>query len=443
MMADNPFTFENIPNLVPEGDAARQAVDSLRGYAYQVLASALVWVDLGERDRLYLEVAEDYAVMAQNLSAVQVKDTATSSTMTLNSSNVQEAIGSFVYLVARNPRVSVELRYLTTSTIGTERKVADRPCGIAGMEYWRKAAVASDVAPLRAILESETFPPTVRDFVRARNDAEVRRDLLQKIHWDCGAPDFQTLHDDLQERLIVVGRDRFSLAAPEARRLADVLAYRVLQKSVLKTPAERVLNRAELYEILNAAAEVAMPRATAFALLSELTTGMTGSMADGLGPAGTLAGQEPGWLIGSDALPSPQRFIARPALETAAVSAVDRFGAAILIGASGLGKSHVARVAAESSAGAFVMVDLRDADAAETRRRLDIVFGRIGGMKVPLLILEDLNKFDDPGVARALGRVLEALRRRDRTALVTLYRRPSVNAAAVAGELGSRIWTGR
>jgi hypothetical protein len=254
------FSAGNIPDLVPEGDTARQAVDSLRGYAYQVLASALAWVDLGERERLYLEVAEDYAVVAEKLSAVQVKDTAASGTVTLNSPNIHQAIQSFVDLVGRNPGVSVELRYLTTSTIGTERGVSDRPGGIAGLEYWRKAAAGSAVAPLRAILESEAFPTTVQDFVRVRNDPELRRDLLQKIHWDCGAPDFQTLRNDLQERLIIIGREHFSLAVPDARRLSEILAYRVLCKCVLKTPDERVLKRAELYEILGAAAEVAMRR---------------------------------------------------------------------------------------------------------------------------------------------------------------------------------------
>jgi hypothetical protein len=398
-----------------------------------VLASALAWVDLGEREQLYLEVAEDYAVVAEKLSAVQVKDTAASGTVTLNSPNIHEAIQSFVDLVGRNPGVSVELRYLTTSTIGTERGVSDRPGGIAGLEYWRKAAAGSAVAPLRAILESEAFPTTVRDFVRVRNDAELRRDLLQKIHWDCGAPDFQTLRDDLQERLIIVGREHFSLAAPDACRLAEILAYRVLCKCVLKTPKERVLKRAELYEILGAAAEVAMPRAAISAILSQFATGIAGSLAGGMGSGGALAAQEPGWLINSDTLPSPQRFIARPLLDNAVASAMDQFGAAILVGATGLGKSHVARVAAETRAGAFVIVDLRGVDAAETRRRLDIVFGRIGGMKIPLLVLEDLNQFDDPGVALALGRVLEALRRRDGAALVTCYLKPSLKAVTAAG----------
>lgn len=434
MAADNPFTPGHLHDLVPEGDAARQAVDSLRGYTYQLLASALAWVDLEERDRLYMEVAEDYAIMAQGLSAVQVKDTAASGSVTLNSPNIREAIRSFVDLVTRNPGVPIELRYLTTSTIGIEKTVADRPGGIAGLEYWRKAAAGSDVSPIRAILDNEEFPATVRAFVQARDDAQLRHDLLQKIHWDCGAPDFQTLREELQDRLIVIGRKHFNLAAQDARRLADVLAHRVLRKSVLKKPEERVLKLAELYEILGDAAEVAVPRSALSAVLSQLTTGMAGSLAEGGTVTSALATlDEPGWLIRSSTLPAPQRFIARPALEEAVTGAIKQFGAAILIGASGVGKSHVARAAAERDAAEFVIADFRDIDASETRRRLEIVFGRIGGVQAPLILLEDINHFDDPGVALSVARVMEALRRRDRVALVTCYRKPSSKAAVVAG----------
>lgn len=51
--AQNIFTAGN-NGLVPEGDAARQAIDSLRGYAYQVTAAALAWLDLGTAERLFL-----------------------------------------------------------------------------------------------------------------------------------------------------------------------------------------------------------------------------------------------------------------------------------------------------------------------------------------------------------------------------------------------------
>jgi hypothetical protein len=147
MTVDSFFTPGKTADLVPEGDTARQAVDSLRGYAYQVLASALAWVDIAETEHLYLEVAEDYAILARDtLDAVQVKDTAPSGTVTLNSVSIRNAIASYVDLAARNAGIG-SLRYRTTSDIGVEKAVSDRPGGIAGLEYWRKAAAGANVAP--------------------------------------------------------------------------------------------------------------------------------------------------------------------------------------------------------------------------------------------------------------------------------------------------------
>jgi hypothetical protein len=422
MTPDNLFTPGKGTDLVPEGDAARQAVDSLRGYAYQVLASALAWVDIGETERLYLEVAEDYAIMArETLDAVQVKDTAASGTVTLNSVNIRDAIASYVDLAARNAGIPVSLRYLTTSGIGIEKAVCNRPGGIAGLEYWRKAAAGANVAPLRDLLERDDFPAAVRDFSRTRDDGQLRRDLLQRIKWDCGQPDFATLRADLEERLIVVGRDRFGVSAPDARRLADMLGFRVLCKTILKKPEERVLRRSELYELIGETAEVAVPRAALATLISQLASGVLGSLTGAEGGSAALAASDPGWLIPSRTLPAPVRFIPRMAVQDAALLALSNYGCAILMGASGLGKSHIARAAALACAGAYVMVDFRDVDSAETRRRLDNVFGRVGGLDMPLLIFEDLNHLGDPTVARALGRVMEALRYRDRSALITCY----------------------
>ena len=166
----------------PRGRGCAPGCRFLRGYAYQTVAAALAWLDIDERGQLYLEVAEDYAIVAkQALSAVQVRDTEGSGSVTLNSVNIRDAIAAFVDLVGRNPNVSVDLRYFTTSVIGTEQAIVDRPAGIAGLEYWRKAASRADPSPLRAILESEKFPEPVRAFVNARDDAALRRDLLQKI----------------------------------------------------------------------------------------------------------------------------------------------------------------------------------------------------------------------------------------------------------------------
>jgi hypothetical protein len=213
----------------PTGEVERQAVASLRGYAYQVAAATLAWLDIDSTARVYLEVAEDYAVLArQSLNAVQVKDTAHSGSVTLNSEGVREAITAFVGLVEKNKDRKVELRFLTTSHVGTEHKTSDRPGGEAGLLYWRRAAAGADVGPLRAILVSERFPAEVKHFVNSLDDEALRRDLLQRVYWDCGKPDLVGITQEIEERLIVLGRERFNLPASEAKRLVNVLMYLAL-----------------------------------------------------------------------------------------------------------------------------------------------------------------------------------------------------------------------
>src|SRR4051812_11302786 len=108
----SPFTSG--PRLIdsPRGDPAAQALASLRGYAYQLYASGLAWVALKPVEALYLEVAKDFSVVAEEaLRAVEVKDTAASSA-TINSKGVRETLTGFVDLVERNPGYTVYLRYL-------------------------------------------------------------------------------------------------------------------------------------------------------------------------------------------------------------------------------------------------------------------------------------------------------------------------------------------
>jgi len=253
----NPFTPGASIDSTPTGEVERQAVASLRGYAYQVAAAALAWLDLDARGKVYLEVAEDYAIVARHsLDAVQVKDTAESGSVTLNTEAVREAINTFVALVAKNKDRNVQLRYFTTSPVGTEHKTSDRPAGEAGLLYWRQAAAGADVGPLRTILTSDKFSADVHAFVGLRDNEALRRELLQRIYWDCGKPDLAGIMQELEERLVVLGRETFNLPATDARRLANLLSYHVLKKSVLKNAPDRFLTRAELYSVIDTATQI-------------------------------------------------------------------------------------------------------------------------------------------------------------------------------------------
>ena len=419
--------------VMPEGDPARQAVASLRGYAYQVAVAALAWIDVAENDRIFLEVAEDYATVARNaLEAVQAKDTAASGAATLNTSGVREAVESFVDLTARNASRHVVLRYFTTSPIGMEHRVDDRPAGEAGLVYWRKAAGGADVSPIRAILLSDTFSEAVRTFVSARDNEALRRDLLQNIHWDCGAPDLSMIRRELEERLVVVGRDRFQLPADEARRLTDTLMYTVLLASIRAKAEERVLSRSMLYTTIDTATRLSMPRASVDTL-ARLSTALSGALTGGGSNNAAFSLAELGWIVASGDLPVLANSVPRPALETKIEATLQARGAAILFGGSGLGKSLVARAVAHARSAQFECLDFRDLGAAETRHRLDFLFARIGEFTSSVMIFDDLNHLDDAGVTLALARIVSALCRRDRSALFTCYRKPSARSLVEMG----------
>ena len=433
MSSNDLFNAGTAPEHFPKADAAHQAVDSLRGYAYQALATALAWLDIDEHGRLYLEVAEDYATIAQQvLSAVQVKDTKRSGQVTLNSKSVRNAVAAFVDLVERNPNIQICLRFFTTADIATEQSVADRPAGMAGLRYWRKVAGGAAASPLRKILESDKFPKSVRAFCTTRDDAELRRDLFTRIHWDCGKPDFSTLRQELEACLIVFGRDRFHLPAPEARRLADHLVYQVLEISTLKQSEERVLTLSKLYELIDSATRVSVPRSAIDALI-RLGSDLTLLFSGGLGPKNILSTAQKGWLIEGTTLPVPQGMIARSSVESAVAASLGDCSVCVLVGSSGLGKSTVSRAVAVARTNTFFIADFRDTTTDESGHRLDMLFARIGGLPPSLLILEDLNHLDKPHVVLSLARFIEASRRHDHEVLITCYRKPPLTALADVG----------
>jgi hypothetical protein len=231
----------------PIGDAAREAIASLRGYAYQIVASTLAWLDLSAEEVLYLEVAEDFAVVAQNaLKATQAKNTQASSTVTLRTDSVIRCIESFVALQKLNSSLAVELHYLTTSEVGLEHRVEHRLGNEPGITSWRKAAAGADVGAIRSYLTSDLFSADVREFAIACDDQNLRNRILKKIHFDCAAPNLSGIEEELERRLAVLGPTRWRFAATRARQVADLLAYAVLKASIRPERERRLLTSADL-----------------------------------------------------------------------------------------------------------------------------------------------------------------------------------------------------
>lgn len=76
------------------GDRRRQAIPTLKGYAYQIWQSLYPWVTLKEYEVLFLEGAEDVDILgpAESAETVQIKETAGSGPVTLRSKDVVTSV---------------------------------------------------------------------------------------------------------------------------------------------------------------------------------------------------------------------------------------------------------------------------------------------------------------------------------------------------------------
>ncbi len=409
----------------PLGDPSREAVASLRGYAYQLYASALAWLDLGIEEELHLEVAEDYAIAASDaLKAVQVKDTGPTA-VTINTQGVRDTIVSFVRLVEQNPRQTVFVRYLTTSPIGMERSTDDRASGKATLEYWREAATSADVAPLRTVLLSVGLPTAVTDFMEVRSDSELRNDLLKRIQWDCGQPDLAAIQEELGSRLDHYGSQNLGLKGDEGRQLSGIVIKHILDV-VVKPKPRRVLF-SELAKLLEDATSLRVSRRVGNSLLEMAAAKMAadrGSSSKALVPC---------VLENEGERPMPPILTRRKNLVDDIIARAKRHSFVAICGASGMGKTVLARLAGRQLGGNWKIVDLRNASAAETIPHLDQASLELPSSRSAGVILDDLNEIEEPAARRAVIRVLSAARRNDILCFVTSYSPPSARALSELG----------
>lgn len=405
----------------PQGDAVRQAVPALRGYRYQLIASALAWLSLSDGEQLHLEVAEDYAVAAEGaLVGTQVRDNAASGSLTLRSKGVGAAIDGLAKLHSLNRTRRVTINYLTTAEIGLER---DRIDGIEGpaLLYWRRSLVSGDVSPLRKAILALGLKPETRDWIEGLNDQKFRVEMLGGIHWLSGAPDISNMRDELEAGLIEYVASNRGLNSRAGRDMVAPVLEKVF--STATSSATRVLRRADLLTLIDADSTVTISKAS-------LRYSDTGSVYG-----------RPSVLIPMTELPLRGMYTRRPALIRKIAETCSLTGLSVLVGGTGTGKSLAARFAAENIGGDWAVADFRDLSAEATRARLEQAFGELGVTPAAGIILDDLNEADSPIVRQALGRLLASQARRQMPVLCTAYLAPAQHESLGRTGTGSPVVT--
>lgn len=246
-------------------DPTREAVDSMRGYSYQVLRSVLAWVDLSEGELLFLEGAEDFDHIAgDTATTTQVRDTQGSGNVTLRSRGTLQALNHFWSHRQRNPGRRVRFRYLTTSQVGLER---GDPLGrgVPGIDLWKRAketgnpdCQAEDLSALCAFLRDQSgLSDGLRDFLGSCSLDEFLNEIVQPIDRDTAAGDATRIRDALRQRLTEFGTGR-NVPAPDAERVMSALHEHAWM--VATQDGDRTLERAGFIRTFDEYTRISVPK---------------------------------------------------------------------------------------------------------------------------------------------------------------------------------------
>lgn len=374
------------------GDRAREAIDALGGFVYQLYQSALAWTALADGDLLFLEVAEDYAVVAREaITAVQVKRT--SAPVTINSDSVLKSIESLIVLSNINVHHEVFVRLLTTSSVGAERRIEDRVGGEPTLVAWRKLARVGDLAELRQVLAKSNLSLAAKEKIDSLGDADLREQILKRLHFDCDAPSSDALRRELRGRLSRL-LTKFGGLQTQLDQCETSVIFKVLQLSAAE--GERSLVREQLTAILEDATRVSISQAD-FDLHIRMISKVLGSA---LGSATTLTD-----LPALRNIPAlPPHCLSRLEVVEQATRALKDAGRVWFQAATGLGKSMLARILAYALGGNWGGVTVRGYTEHQTAQALDAICDSLPEARLSGVVIDDLDARDS-GSIEALQRL--------------------------------------
>ena len=396
-----------IHEKTPLGDPSREAINSLRGYVYQIYQSALAWIELKDDEKLYLEVAEDFAIVAEDaLKAVQVKGT--TGKVTINSEAIIATINSFVELQEKNPSFKVTLRHLTTSTIGKEKKLEYRVGGEPALLTWRKLAKTGDLSNLRRVLDKSKLSKKSKDFVQNLDDEDFRERFLKKIHFDCGAPESHFLARQINSRISKLLLDRGGVHS-QAHSCAANILLNLLRLSTNPNREERYVDRNGLEEHLEAATQVILNKADFDAqsrLINKALSATISSETD-LSNARLVRPN----LVSET--PLPKALASRENDIRKFEKTLESVGLCWIAGAAGMGKTVSARVVAHKNGGVWASINLRGQSSEQIARALIQAADSLKGFGLRGLIVDDLGCVTEPSVLDSLHCLVHSANRSD------------------------------
>jgi len=358
------------------GDPRRQAVHSIEGTIYQAWWSIDAWLQLTNPDEIiYLEGAEDFDIVtSERAIAVQVKKYAAS--ISLGTAKAQEALENFWSLSRKAPTRTINLHYLTTSSIATEQGANFN--GLSGIEAWRAAQTNPELAAKIATFLIEKLPSTslLRAFLADAPPNVTQEHLIRRFHWLTDQPDIDAVKRSVNDRIcLLLSNMRRSMALSTS--VQKYLESHFWETIVKPSPPERCLTQAELLRQVEAATTAYLP------IPIDQLPYLIGSAPPGLNLLSILLEKSP---------KPPDPLLRRPVLTARLEEMVRQRRTVLLTGSVFKGKTTLAQLVASALCPEAWWINLTEREPVQVDTILLALARRIESGDCPsLIIIDDLN----------------------------------------------------
>ena len=378
----------------------RQASHVISAFRFQLLETAIAWLNLSEAETLLIEIFEDFDVETASggTELTQVKHSTGGRTLTLASKDARDALENFWVTSQFGEARDVCLVVHTNMEIGTEHGI-DLPGRISGIAYWQAVKEGADTAPLITLLLNTLPQGKLRTWLESDPDEGLLRSrLIDRVSWKTRQPSGASQNALLVE--FIAGR----LAALElplglALHAAGAIVEHIFAVASDTDPARRRLTTADLHGFLHEFCRSGQP------------------------------GHETGWARASWTVPVekielPDYLSRRTALIEEMSATLNETGALWLHGASGTGKSTLALQIARATNQNWLTVEFRGlTNPNDVLLRLDRAYTDITlEENVRGVILDDMDGDIVVKHASRLGRFVNWMRERRGRVIATSAR---------------------
>ncbi len=396
----------------PRKTSAASASHVIAGFRYQLLQSIAALLGLKEGEKLLLEVSEDFSIAATNAATdVQVKNSQAAAgppKYSLQSSEVRAAISRFWQTSEQAGSIERRLIFLARGGVATERDYSF-PDNVAGLLYWKAAAIDADTGPVRDALKALFSEHPLGKWIESNpDDDEFRQRLLRRVNWQLEALPADALVIQTRDQLssIYYSKGLPVAAAGQAVNSLIALAFEVASRPNAK---DRILDRLDLSRVLEEVAGTAL---------------VAGRMVQAASAPAPLV--EDILVTESEAVPI---FLARRSTTVRELGHQTRGQPLIwLHGSHGVGKSTLGRLMAQSLGGRWITLDLRPVhkdSVASTAAWRELLRVLAAGGHPDGIIIDDFTSVAADALRSRLAALVRTVGARGARVIVTSHQAPS------------------